>query len=186
MKRQFTCMLLASIAMPAFLHGQSQETLASPAPEATQFDFLVGDWTYTAVWKTPNGERRGVGTWTARKAFDGFGVVDEWRILDAPGGNTTYLGTSARVYSPAKGHWDMRFLNVRNATWHEQFAESRDGEMFLWWTGEDLRGQFRMRVRYYDIDENSFRWRADRSYDDGATWIENWLMMEVTRITDKQ
>ncbi len=184
MKKQLTIMLLASIAMPTFLRGQSPETLASPPPEATQFDYLVGDWTFTGVWKLPNGERQGVGTWKARKALDGFGVVDEWRVLDRQGGSTVIFGTTYRIYSPAKGHWDMRFLNVFNATWHEQFAEWRDGEMHLWWTGEDQRGKFQMRVRYYDITENNFRWRADRSYDGGVTWIENWLTMEVTRVTD--
>lgn len=187
MKTRTGSFSLALILMPCLLWAQSPSPLPPPPPEASQFDYLLGDWTYTGVWRTPNGERHGVGTWTARKAFDGFGVVDEWRILDAPGGNTVYLGTTSRVYSAAKGHWDMRFISVPGMTWHEQYAEWRDGEMHLWWTGEDQQGrQYQMRVRYYDISEDSFRWRGDRSYDGGRTWVENWLTMEVTRVAGSQ
>jgi len=186
MKTRISGQLLVLLVTPTLLIAQSSDTLRTPPPEATQFDYLVGDWTFTGVWKLPNGERQGVGTWKARKALDGFGVVDEWRVLDRPGGSTVILGTTYRIYNRAKSHWDMRFLNVFNAKWDEQYAEWRDGEMHLWWTSEDQRGTFQVRVRYYDISENSFRWRADRSYDGGVTWIENWLTMEVTRVTNRQ
>ncbi|HEX9887385.1 MAG TPA: hypothetical protein VGA70_12895 [Longimicrobiales bacterium] len=56
--------------------------------------------------------------------------------------------------------------------------------MHLWWDGTDAQGRhFAMRVRYYDITTDHFRWQGDRSLDGGETWIEGWLTMEVTRVT---
>jgi len=172
---------IAIVAAPALLLGQANG-LPNPPPQSSQFDYLLGDWTFSAVWRTPNGERSGGGTWKAHKAFDGFGIVDEWRVIDSSSGITTYLGATVRIYSPGKRRWEMRYLNAFAGTWHEQYAEWRDAEMHLWWSGTDQLGEFQMRVVYYDITQDSFRWKADRSYDGGVTWIDNWLTMEVTRV----
>jgi hypothetical protein len=165
---------------PSESQPQTSEGARRPPLEASQFDFLIGDWTFAAVWKTPAGSRTGGGTWTARKAFEGYGIADEWRVLRD--GDVAYLGASMRIYDVARGAWHLTFSDVFNGRWEDQFAEFRDGEMHLSWGGWDARGRrYLMRVRYYDISSDHFRWKGDRSYDGGATWIDGWLTMEVTR-----
>lgn len=174
--------VLLSTGMPGVGSAQLRFDGADPPPETSQFDFLLGDWTFDAVWHLPNGEQRAAGTWTARKGLDGFAVVDEWRILNRETGAPVYIGASTRTFNPRTDRWEWTFLDVFNARREEQFGEWRDGEMHLWWNGTDANGrEYRMRVRYYDITPDSFLWSADRSYDGGATWIRGWLTMRVVR-----
>lgn len=154
---------------------------ATPPAEASQFDYLIGDWTFVAQSKSPNTPPTYEGRWTARRAFDGFGIVDEWRVL-TPDGATAYLGFTARVFDRESMTWKLQFLNVRAGRWSTQHAVFRDGEMHLWWEEQDADGRpFTARVRYFDIQPDSFRWEMDRSYDGGASWIEDFLTMTVRR-----
>ena len=50
--------------------------------------------------------------------------------------------------------------------------------------GTDQRGDFIDRNTFYEIKENSWRWRKDRSYDGGDTWIEGVGFIEATRIAE--
>ncbi|HUG40681.1 MAG TPA: hypothetical protein VMM12_09355, partial [Longimicrobiales bacterium] len=40
----------------------------------------------------------------------------------------------------------------------------------------------RWRIRYYDIGTDGFSWSADRSIDDGATWVTDYLRIQARRI----
>lgn len=173
--------VVLSMATPSEGRPQASDGPRRPPPEASQFDYLVGDWTFEAVWKTPAGIRAGGGTWTARKSFGGYGIADEWAVVR--GGEVAYLGASMRIYDVSRGAWHLTFCNVFSAECGDQHAEFRDGEMHLWWEGLDTRGRrYLMRVRYYDITPGHFRWKGDRSYDGGITWVDGWLTMDVTRV----
>jgi hypothetical protein len=43
-----------------------------------------------------------------------------------------------------------------------------------------------MRIRYYDIQPDRFSWTADRSTDDGKTWVEKHQTIEARRIGPKR
>ena len=162
--------------------AQLRFTPPEPPPETSQYDFLVGQWTFTAVWRLPGGEQRGGGSWTARRGLDGFALIDEWRLTSPESGETTFIGASTRIFNPKTDRWEWTFVDVYNARQEEQYAEWRDGEMHVWWDGVDPADRpYRMRVRYHDIGRDSFRWTGDRSYDGGRTWILGWLTMEVRR-----
>lgn len=165
------------------LAPQAPAPPARPAPpaESAQFDFLVGEWDLEMTSKAPNAPPRITGTWKAHKAFDGFGIIDEWRML-GPAGETFTLAATFRIYDPRLERWTLRLLNVFQARWEEQSARWEDGQMRLEWAGTDQAGRpFRMRARYFDIRADRFSWRADRSYDDGRTWVEDFLTIEATR-----
>ncbi len=175
-------LVLLLLAVPAAAAGQNSFDAPQPPPEASQFDYLLGSWTFVAHTKNPNSPVPDYsGTWRATKAYDGFGIEDEWRIVNPDNGAAVYIGKSMRVYNPAEKRWDLRFLDVYRAAFSEQFAQWRDGEMHLWWSGRDRRGDYQVKVKYYDITPDRFRWKMDRSYDDGASWIEDYLTMEVVR-----
>jgi hypothetical protein len=38
------------------------------------------------------------------------------------------------------------------------------------------------RIRYYNIQPDSFSWTGDRSADNGKTWEKNYLQIEARRI----
>jgi hypothetical protein len=39
-----------------------------------------------------------------------------------------------------------------------------------------------MRIRYYNIQPNSFSWAGDQSTDNGKTWVKDNLRIEAKRI----
>jgi hypothetical protein len=39
-----------------------------------------------------------------------------------------------------------------------------------------------MRIRYYNIQPNSFSWAGDQSADNGKTWVKDQLRIEAKRI----
>jgi hypothetical protein len=39
-----------------------------------------------------------------------------------------------------------------------------------------------MRIRYYNIQPERFSWTADRSVDNGKTWVERFQQIEARRI----
>ncbi len=171
-----------TVLAPLALQAQaSPPTMGTPPPEASQFDYLIGEWRFVATSRNPAGPGRFGGRWRAWKAFDGWGVQDEYRILDTLG-VTRYLGYTTRIYRPAEGNWLLSYLDVGRGTFHKQFAEQREDGMHLWWEATGPQGPFLSRVRYYDITPTSFRWQQDRSFDGGKTWVEAFLTIEATRV----
>ena len=47
--------------------------------------------------------------------------------------------------------------------------------------GKDGFGEFIDRNTFYEIGEDSWRWREDRSYDGGGTWVEGIGTIEAKR-----
>jgi len=38
------------------------------------------------------------------------------------------------------------------------------------------------RIRYYDIQRESFSWKADRSVDGGETWVKDYMEIQARRV----
>lgn len=153
--------------------------LLSPArgPES-DFDYLLGDWRFTAEDKT-YGKYHGV--WSAVKLAEGQ-ILDEYRVLDDQNA-TIYATITLRNYNQALGRWELvgadagrglQDFGTGYRAGDEVHIEQRFGvgskEPSVW------------RIRYYNIKNDSFSWEADRSLDDGKTWVEQYMRIEATRI----
>ena len=177
--------LAAIAAAPAAAAGQHAG--GSPAPasspstvaprEASQFEFLVGQWqlevrpAVSSLAARIHGVPKLVGTWKAWRAFDGFGVEDELRIVDESG-NPKTLAHAVRVYDPSARRWTTSTLDVYRATFVASTAEWAEGQMTVTSRGTDKDGKpFVTRTRFSDITPTSFRFVQERSRDDG-TWTE--------------
>lgn len=161
--------------------GQATAEVASPVPEMRQFDYLVGDWTYVARTKLPGPPPVFMGTWLARPLDDGRGIIDEFRALDGAG-NVAYYGVTIRTWNAEARRWDIFFVDRGpDGRWGDpQIGEARfeAGEMHLTQAGPHSM----IRVRYYDIRPESFRWIADRSLDGGQTWNVGDTTIEARRV----
>lgn len=167
--------------------GAQPRAFTAPA-EATQWDFLVGQWELTVKPKVSglaariHGAPRLVGTWKAWRAFDGFGIEDDLRIVDGSG-NPRSLSHAIRVYSAAGRRWIITGLDVYRAQFSTSTAEWKNGEMLVTGRGTDAEGKpVVTRTRYFGITANGFRYRQDRSTDDGRTWEEGVLAIEAKRV----
>lgn len=163
----------------------------TPPREAAQFDFLVGQWDLEVVPKASglaamlHGAPRLGGIWKAWKAFDGFGVEDELRIVDAAA-NPVSLSHSLRVWDSRARRWLTQGLDVYRARTSTSQGQWQDGEMRLAGTGNSPEGKPTLtRTRFHDISVNGFRMRQDRSTDDGATWDDGVLTIVARRTAVK-
>ena len=185
--------LLAVVLLPAALRAQHAGGGAagstSTAPkEAEQFAFLVGQWEVTVMPKvsslvaTLHGQPKLLGTWKAWRAFDGFGVEDELRIIDASG-NPNALSHSMRIYDATLGKWTQTSLDVYRGRFTTATGAWAQNALSLRSVGRDAEGKpFVQRSRFYDITATSFKYEVDRSNDGERTWETGVVRMEAKRV----
>jgi hypothetical protein len=177
--------LLASMAVstPA-VSGQAtprrtgEQIQASFAAHRGEFDYLLGDWEFTGT-NQQYGKIHGF--WSAMRLDKGQ-ILDEYRVVGDQG-ETYYVTTTLRNYNGALdrwelvgaddgaglqdvgiGHWDGREMRI------EQTFGVAAGTPSQW------------RIRYHDIQPDRFSWKADRSTDEGKTWVTNFQRLEARRI----
>lgn len=185
--------LFAVLLLPAMLsHSQQAALPAVSAPkEAAQFDFMVGQWEIEVTPKVSgvaamiHGAPRLTGIWKAWRAFDGFGIDDELRVVDASG-NPVALSHAMRVYDANAKRWSIQTLDVYRARFAQASGQWQDGEMRTNGSGVSPEGKaYVTRTRYYDISPERFRMRQDRSTDGGTTWDEGVLAIAAKRAAPK-
>lgn len=184
---------LSTLAIPAAAGAQHaggaapRVTTAAPA-EVAQLAFLVGEWEVTVMPKAASlatkihGVPKLSGTWKVWRAFDGFGVEDELRIIDASG-NPSALSNSMRIYDPAQGRWTQTTLDVYRGRFTTATGTWANGEFTLRSVGRDAEGTpYVQRTRFHDITPTSFRYQADRSTDGERTWETAVLRIDAKRV----
>jgi len=183
-------LLLLAAAPSHAQHGGGAATMpATAAPaDARQFDFLIGQWELEVRPKVSglaamiHGAPRLLGSWKAWRAFDGFGVQDELRIMDGSG-NPQSLTSAQRVYAEAERQWKISTLNVYQARYAASTARWQNGEMQTTGQGTDAEGKdYQSRTRYFEIGKDAFKMTQDRSYDQGKTWDEGVLAIDAKRV----
>jgi hypothetical protein len=167
--------------------GGARPPAAAAPREATQFDFLVGQWEVEirvparGLAQRLHGTPRLSGTWKAWRALDGWGVEDELRIVDGSG-NPMSLNHAVRAYDATARRWSVSALDVYRTRWTTATAEWRDGEMHLSGSGTTADGQALVtRTRFHDVTAQAFRMRQERSTDGGETWEET-LRIDAKRV----
>ena len=183
-------LLLAAAPSHAQHGGGASAMPATAAPaDARQFDFLIGQWELEVRPKVSglaamiHGAPRLLGSWKAWRAFDGFGVQDELRIMDSSG-NPQSLTSSQRVYAEAERQWKISTLNVYQARYSTSTARWQNGEMQTSGQGTDAEGKdYQSRTRYFEIGKDAFKMTQDRSYDEGNTWDEGVLAIDAKRVS---
>ena len=170
-------------------HAGGAPPLVTRAPaEASQYDFLVGQWELTVKPQATtlaariHGMPKMSGTWKAWRALDGWGIEDELRIVDASG-NAQAFTHFTRMYDPTAKHWEVSAVDPYHARITAYTAEWRGNEMVGTAQGTDADGKpYLTRTRVFSIAANSFRYQQDRSTDGGKSWAEGVLTIEAKRV----
>lgn len=153
--------------------------------ETAQFDWFIGTWDSSYSFRvSPDSEQRQgpvQGIWKAYYGFDGFAIYDDWNQVGVVGAS----GPAIRSFDPVARHWVMTYmpLNAPHAShWRMEGRFDERGELHALFESVDPQGRaFLQRVHFENITADAFRWSSDRSYDDGATWIEDWGVGHNTR-----
>jgi hypothetical protein len=180
--------LIGLAAAPAAAqHSAGPPLITAPPHEATQYDFLLGQWELTVKPEATtlaakiHGMPKLTGTWKAWRALDGWGVQDELRIVDASG-NPLACTQFMRVYDAATHRWMLSSAEAYRGRITTSTARWTGSEMESVASSTDQNGKpVLSRTRVYKITPTSFRYQQDHSYDDGKTWSEGVLTIDAKR-----
>ncbi len=186
-------MLLVVIAMiagstpAAGQHGTgSAQTRTAPA-EASQFNFLIGQWELdvrpapAGLGQRIHGVPKMTGVWKAWRALDGWGIEDELRIIDASG-NPVNLTHAVRYYDASSRTWKSSTIDVYRGSFSSTAAQLRGGVMTVSASGRSPDGQaYLVRSRFSNATGDRFRFVQERSTDNGKSWKET-LSIDAKRV----
>jgi hypothetical protein len=174
---------LAATVQPAVAQNKSRPTpeqiKALYAKHQADFDYLLGDWEFTADSREWG---KGRGFWSAVRLAEGAQVLDEYRVVGEDG-ETYYASSTVRSYNAILDQWEL--ISAESGTGLQNFGTARR-------VGEEMHIEQKfgvmsdkpsiLRIRYYNIKPDSFSWTADRSLDGGKMWDMNNLQIEARRI----
>lgn len=173
-------LLVGSPATAQTVSPQTEEQRAA-AYDAHKgdFDYLLGDWEFT-------GNNREFGTfrgyWSAVRLGEGQ-ILDEYRVVD-DGGETLFVTTTIRNYNAFADRWELLGMDRGNGLQDAGTAQRDDGEVRIEQRFGVAAGGTPtiLRIRYHDIRADRFSWSADRSTDEGKTWVSAHQTIEARRI----
>jgi hypothetical protein len=173
-----------AIALPDTLGANFAVTDTLTGRSASgDYDFLVGTWRFTFQSRNRDGSFTPpfTGHWVfTKKQTGGRGVLieDHWRPDDAS--STWEAGTwTYRAFNPQRQLWEMEGINTNVGAWQAGLMWSAgEDRLLIEWYGPML-----VRFRYFAIEPDKFLWRADATFDRGATWIRDYWTMEAHRIS---
>ena len=177
-------LLTAIVGIAALLSAQvtgkrtPEQIKASFAAHKGEFDYLLGDWEFTAQSRA-YGKFKGY--WSAMRLEKGQ-ILDEYRVVGDKG-ETYYVTTTLRNYNGALDRWELVGADAGSGlqdtgTAHKEGTEMRVEQTFGVASGKPSL----WRIRYYDIGPDHFSWTADRSPDGGKTWEKGFQQLEARRI----
>ena len=160
-------------------HRTNEQIKASYEAHKSDFDYLLGDWEFTAVDKQYGNMR---GYWSAVRLAEGGEIVDEYRII-GDNGETYYSTTTLRAFNGALDQWELVSVDKGKGLQDFGTGHREGGEMLIEQKfGVMTPNPSLWRIRYYDIGADRFSWSADRSMDGGKTWEKNFQNLEARRI----
>jgi hypothetical protein len=150
-------------------------------PETAQYAFLIGEWDCRIESMAPDGSMtEGRARWKGYYILDGWAIQDEW-VSETPSGEEFY-GTNIRSFDPERKKWNNRWLPSGSLKWkHFDSEQIGDTMVMIGGEGRDPIGPVD-RNTFYNISEDHFDWKKDRSYDGGKTWIEGVALISADRI----
>jgi hypothetical protein len=174
----FVCLSAALTSAQTPIKRTAQQMQASYDAHKGDFDYLLGDWEFSAVSREYGNFR---GYWSAVR-LDGGQILDEYRIVGDKG-ETFYVTSTLRSYNKVLDQWELVGMDGGNGLQDvgtgrrvgaEVHIEQRFGVM-----GEQPST---WKIRYYNIQPDRFSWIADRSTDGGKTWQAKHQTIEARRI----
>lgn len=155
-----------------------EQIKASITAHQGDFDYLLGDWEFTAESRM-YGKFRGY--WSAVRLEKGQ-ILDEYRIV-GDSGETIYVTTTIRAYNAVADRWELIGMDSGNGLQDFGTGQRTETEMHIEQKfGVASGNPAILRIRYYNIRPDRFSWTADRSTDGGKTWVKDFQQIEARRI----
>ena len=163
----FTVFLLAYPALQRATFAQENKINPQAPEELKQFAFCIGEWEVRP--QSVDDSAPPAAKMHGYYVLDGFAIQADYRGLDR-NGKTVFRGTSFRTYDVANKQFSMKWM-VANRSDYTLITGKMDREdLVSTGQGRDARGEFQERYRFYDIEQDNYKFKMERSYDGGKTW----------------
>ncbi|MBD3401863.1 hypothetical protein GF420_03130 [candidate division GN15 bacterium] len=166
--------ILRLLALLCLLTGLTVTVSAQSAcdsPEASQFDFWIGEWNCHSSYTDSLGNDHPYTVHnTITKELDGC-VIEE----NFDGSEIGLVGHSVSVYNTNLGKWQQTWVD-NNGSYMDFEGGFEDGVMTLGRTVTTSDTTFRQRMRFTEITDSSFIWFWERSDDNGESWKILWRL----------
>lgn len=170
------CAALTSAQTPT--KRTSQQMQASYDAHKSDFDYLLGDWEFSAESRE-FGKFRGY--WSAVR-LDGGEILDEYRVVGDKG-ETFFVTSTVRSYNKMLDRWELVGMAAGNGLQDVGTGRRVGAEMHIEQRFGVMSDQpSTWKIRYYNIQPDRFSWIADRSTDEGKTWQMKHQTIEARRI----
>lgn len=155
-----------------------EQLKASIDAHGGDFDYLLGDWQFTATSKEWG---KFGGFWSAVR-LDGGQILDEYRIAGGDG-ETIYVTSTVRAYNAVLDRWELVGMDAGTGLQDIGTGKRVGNEIHIEQTfGVMTQKPSKWRIRYFNIQPDRFSWMADRSTDGGKTWEKEHQTIEARRI----
>ena len=149
-------------------------------PEASQFDFLEGEWTALCRFPRPDGSwGEGPGTLKASRVLDGCIFLE---FFEGPYMGQIIKGLSLRAFNPSTRLWEHCWTDTASPggfqVWRGKF-EGDSISLFGEWKDDQGRA-VASRLTWSQITGRTAHWESHRSLDNGRTWEKHWEI-DLTR-----
>lgn len=157
-------------------------------PDSTfrKMDFLIGSWEFDAKSLMPDGTYQSQVFYSeVSHIFGGNASKDDF-MFKGENGESIIYGSTIRSYDAQSKKWKMLWYNFNLSFITEMTGDYLDGEFHFNGEGSDERGDYLEKIVFYDISENQYSWKSDKSYDNGETWLKDFFSYTARRIIDKE
>jgi len=158
--KNLTVTLLLSCILPLRVQAQ----------DGTEFDFWVGEWDLT--WEYADGSQ-GTGTNLIEKILDGKVLQEKFEATDS-GPYAGFKGTSISVFNPQSKSWHQAWADNQGGYFDFQGIIADGKRIFQMSTTAPDGTETLLRMRFYNIEENSLTWDWEQSKDGGESWTLSW------------
>lgn len=177
-KKRLLIIILCLLHICAF--GQSQEV----SPELKPFEFTLGTWEFS--WHHLDARTRkyvddGKAYSTVTLIHDGMTYADEFYKKNADGSEVR--GTTFRGYDPVSKKLTLVWMVAGSLSTVSATGSQEGDRVVLTFDKEinDQYGNYLVRITFYDIQKDSYKWKQDFIYKDG-TIVEKTSFYEARRI----
>jgi Protein of unknown function (DUF1579) len=151
-------------------------------PELKQFAFWIGDWDLTSSRRASLDkdewiEDSGRASDHVTSTLGGCALLQEW---DGTPAGIPLTGMSLSSFDPALRKWRQVWVDTDGA-YMEFRGGMKEGRMELYREGVQNGKKTIWRQVFLDIQPDRFRWRYERSFDGGRSWITTWKLAYTRR-----
>ena len=161
--------VLACFAAP-LAHAQNSAPPPCQGEEFHQLDFWLGEW--DASWEASGSTPAGSGTNAITRQL-GDCVIQEDFVADASVGGL--IGRSVSLYDARAGAWRQTWVDNQGGYFALVGGPEEGGSVFELTMTRISEEAPHLRMRFEDIEENSFIWRWQRS-SDAESWTDLWVI----------